>query len=157
MVVVPNSILLMVLCCASGSKPSWTDAFLELARGSTHRVQGGVEGPCVSPKKAWLTLRDTGFKRSGGRVRAVVGRIVCLSIGKVGVCLKNDVRYFKECLSDFVAGRHLRDEEEKRSVLYAEVYVPRCLKYPRRLCKQVAIPQSTQIEKFRCADGRSEW
>ena len=29
MVVVPNSILLMVLRCASGSKPSWTDAFLE--------------------------------------------------------------------------------------------------------------------------------
>ena len=29
MVIVPNSILLMVLCCASGSKPSRTDALLE--------------------------------------------------------------------------------------------------------------------------------
>ena len=44
MVIVPNSILLMVLCCASGSKPSWTDALLELS------MEGGLGAlPVIEP------------------------------------------------------------------------------------------------------------
>ena len=44
MVVVPNSILLMVLCCASGSKPSWTVALLEPS------MEGGLEAlPVIEP------------------------------------------------------------------------------------------------------------
>ena len=44
MVIVPNSILLMVLCCASGSKPSWTDALLEPS------MEGGLEAlPVIEP------------------------------------------------------------------------------------------------------------
>ena len=44
MIFVPNSILLMVLCCAFWSKPSWTVAFLEPS------MEGGVEAlPVIEP------------------------------------------------------------------------------------------------------------
>ena len=42
MVAVRNSILLIALCCASGSKPSWTDALLEPS------MKGNVEALLVN-------------------------------------------------------------------------------------------------------------